>query len=409
MTISRLRRHRSALLAGACVGCLLIGGAAGAVVERTLLVHGKTTAASTGQKTNLSELNQAVALIKSHYYKDDLDLNRLAHGSINGLVDALDDPYSYYLDPAQVRTAEARQSGPNVGVGLYLGSPGGPARPVVTGIAPGSPAEHRGLTSGDVVLSVDGVDTGQLSLQQVADRIRGPAGTAVGLRVQRGDSAFDVSLTRAAPPPSVRTARLDGGVLYVRIFEFDASTATAFGVQLQAGLAGARAVVLDLRNNPGGAVEAAAAVVSEFVPSGVAFELQARSEQPSPVHVSGHPVTAVPLMVLVNGNTASAAEIVAGALSMRRRATLVGSRTFGKDSVQGDFHLSDGADLHLTIERWLLPDGSSVAGGGLKPDQEISLADPTLMFDPTEPQQRPEMDAQLNRALDLLAGARQLP
>lgn len=409
MIMSRLLRHRFTPLASACVACLLIGGAAGAIVERTLLVQSNAPPASRGQQTNLSELNQAVALIQLHYYKDDLDLNRLAHGSINGLVEALGDPYSYYLDPAQVRAAETRQSSPNVGVGLYLSSPGGSARPVVTGVAPGSPAEHRGLTRGDVVLTVGGVDTGQMSPREVADRIRGPAGTAVGLRVQRGDSSFDVNLTRAIPPPSIRTAQLDGGVLYIRIYQFDASAATEFRVQLRAALASARAVVLDLRNNPGGAVEAAATVVSEFVPSGVAFELQARSEQPSPVRVSGHPVTAAPLMVLVNGNTASAAEIVAGALRMRRRATLVGTRTFGKDSVQGDFHLSDGADLHLTVERWLLPDGSSVAGGGLKPDQEISLADPTVMFDPAEPQQRPGMDAQLSHALDLLAAARQLP
>lgn len=402
-------RHRFTPLASACVACLLIGGAAGAIVERTLLVPSKAPPASLGQKTSLAELNQAVALIQSHYYTNDLDLNRLTHGSVNGLVDALGDPYSYYLDPAQVRAAEAEQSSPNVGVGVYLSSLGGLARPVVTGVAPGSPAEHRGLTAGDVVLTVGGVDTGELTLQEVADRIRGPAGTAVGLRLQSGDSTFDVNLTRAAPPPSVQASQLDGGVLYVRIYQFDASAATAFRVQLQAALASAPAVVLDLRNNPGGAVEAAAAVVGEFVPGGVAFELQARSKQPSQVRVSGHPVTAAPLMVLVNGNTASAAEIVAGALSMRRRATLVGTRTFGKDSVQGDFHLPDGADLHLTIERWLLPDGSSVAGGGLKPDQEISLADPTLMFDPTEPQQRPAMDTQLTRALDILASSEQQP
>jgi len=396
-------RQRFGVLAVVGLAGLLVGGAGGALAGRTVLSAAKAVSA-THQKASSSELNQTIALIRSNYYASNLDYSKLDRGSANGVVQALGDPYSYYLDPAQARAAEGSQASQQGEVGLYLSSSDCPARPLVSGVAPSSPAEQQGLMQGDVVISIDGVDTDHLSVEQAANRIRGQAGTTVVLDVQRAGRSFNVALMRtSAAPPSVRMASLGDGVLYLRINQFDPSTTTAFHAELQAGLGGAHAIVLDLRNNPGGLVGTADSVISEFVPSGVAFALQSRSREPSLVPVSGHPTTALPLVVLVNSATASAAEMVAGSLAFHRRARLVGTRTFGKDSVQEDFHLSDGADLHLTVRRWFLPDGRSVAGGGLQPDQEVSLSDPANMFDPARLSQRQRQDSQLSRALDLLS------
>ena len=281
-------RQRFGVLAVVGLAGLLVGGAGGALAGRTVLSPAKAVSA-TQQKASSSELNQTIALIRSNYYASNLDYSKLDRGSANGVVQALGDPYSYYLDPAQARAAEGSQASQQGEVGLYLSSSDCPARPLVSGVAPGSPAEQQGLTQGDVVISIDGVDTDHLSVEQAANRIRGQTGTTVVLDVQRAGRSFNVALTRTSgAPPSVRMASLGDGVLYLRINQFDPSTTTAFHAELQAGLGGAHAIVLDLRNNPGGLVGTADSVISEFVPSGVAFALQSRSRDvPEPLEIIG--------------------------------------------------------------------------------------------------------------------------
>lgn len=395
------------------VGPLLVAGLAGLLAGavavlgagHTLDVQQSTPRPSAQARAlNTGRLDQALAVIKTGYYEPNLDYRKLAEGSVRGMVASLGDPYSYYLSPDQYQRLERQDNGLYSGVGIYLDAGACSSHPVVSGIVPGSPAEQGGIRTGDVLLSIDGTSTSSLPADQAAADIRGPSGTSVQLGLQRGDRTFQVKLIRVSiTVPTVRSADLGDGTLYLRVYEFDTSTASNFHARLEQGLPTVRGIVLDLRDNPGGFIDGAASVISEFVSSGVALELRGRSGPPAEIRVSGnHPAATIPLVVLVNYNTASAAEIVAGSLAAHGRAKLVGTATFGKDSVQGDFPLTGGGDLHLTVRRWFLPGGRSVQGTGLKPDVEVPLRDTDDRFNVEHPGGGHALDAQLNRALALL-------
>lgn len=401
----KLRVRRAVLIAG--LGGLLAGAAAGLGAGHTLDVRqpAPRPSAQAGAR-NTARLDQALAVIKAAYYEPNLDYGKLAEGSVRGMVASLGDSYSYYLSPDQYHRLERQDNGLYSGVGIYLNAGTCSSRPVVSGIVPGSPAERGGIRTGDFLLSIDGTSTSSLPADEAAADIQGPSGTSVRLALQRGHRTFQVTLIRASiMVPTVRSANLGGGTLYLRIYEFDTSTASDFHARLEQGLPAARGILLDLRNNPGGLIEGAVSVISEFVSRGVALELRGRSGPPAEIQVSGsHPAATIPLVVLVNSNTASAAEIVAGSLAAHRRAQLVGTATFGKDSVQGDFPVAGGADLHLTVQRWFLPGGRSVEGSGLEPDVDVPLRSTDDLFNVEHPKRGHVLDAQLNRALALLEG-----
>jgi Periplasmic protease len=194
-------------------------------------------------------------------------------------------------------------------------------------------------------------------------------------------------------------------VLYVRIYQFGTDTSTEFAAALSSGLPGAVGIVLDLRGDPGGFISAADDVISQFVSSGETFELRDRSGTVDRHEVgSKHAAPDLPLVVLVDANSASASEIVAGSLQVHQRAKLVGTVTFGKGSVQQDFELSNGADIHLTVKRWYLPNGQTIDHKGLQPDVPVTLAQPADAFDVTAPSQGYAKDTQLNAALAMLPG-----
>jgi carboxyl-terminal processing protease len=193
------------------------------------------------------------------------------------------------------------------------------------------------------------------------------------------------------------------GILYIRIYQFGATTPTEFSAALSSGLRGAKGVVLDLRGDPGGYISSADAVISQFVSSGETFELRDRDGNVERHEVTGPPLApTVPLVVLVDGNSASASEITSGSLQVHNRAKLIGVTTFGKGSVQLDFPLRDGADLHLTIKKWYLPNGVTIDHKGLTPDIVVTLPSPDDMFDVATPSLGYAKDTQLNAALKAL-------
>jgi len=347
--------------------------------------------------------DQALRVIEANYYDPHVNYRKLSSGSVRGMVQALGDPYTQYLSPDEYRTQQDQYAGKHSGmVGIIVNFKEG--YPVVSGVLPNSPALRAGLKTDDVILRINGTDTQNLSEDQTATLIRGPAGTTVTLHVSRSGTQLDVPVTRANfQSPTVQSVRLEGGALYMRIYQFGDTTQTEFDDQLRAGLPGARAVVLDLRDNGGGFVDKARAVISRFVSSGEAFEQRGRDGQVQRTYVDGdHPAASVPLAVLVNENTASASEIVSGALQARTRAQLVGTKTFGKGSVQVDYQLSDGGDLHLTVAHWFLPNGQSIDKRGLTPNVAVSLPDRQSMFDAVLPARGHASDAQLNRALAMV-------
>lgn len=357
-----------------------------------------------GRSGDQAVIDQAVRTIETQYYNRNLNRSKLSDTSLAALVQSLGDPFSTYYTPEQYKRTQASYAGQYTGIGIYVDFRG--QYPAVGSLIPGAPAEKGGLKPGDQLLSVGGRSLKGLSADQASALITGPAGSVAQLEVQRGTATLHFAITRQQiTAPFVQSVPLEKSFLYVRIYQFGTGTGDQLAAVLSKGLPGAKGVVLDLRGNPGGFIDEASRVISDFVTSGETFELRDRSGNVERSDVSGpHPAPTIPLVVLVDKGSASASEIVAGSLRAHHRAQLVGETTFGKGSVQLDFPLTNGGDLHLTIKHWFLPDGTTVQGVGLRPDDVVALANPQDEFDVADPATGFTQDTQLAAALKLIGG-----
>ena len=318
-------------------------------------------------------LDDVFTTIQQHYVKPDANGVKLTEGAAAGMVNALGDQFSRYLTPDEYRANQTFLSGQFAGIGATVQQKADQI--VLVSILPGTPAEKAGIKAGDVVISVDGQSTKGWTADDAVNHIRGKAGTSVKLQVSRNGQTLTFDLTRQEiNVPSVATHIFDNRVLYVRIFEFGNRTATEFDNALKNNLKGSvNLVLLDLRDNPGGYVDAANDVISEFVSSGPSTILVERGGKEAKKYVTGTGRAFTnKLVVLLNENSASASEITAGAIKDYGRGTLVGVKSFGKGSVQEDFVLRDG-DLHLTIAYWLTPKRHSIEKTGITPDKAVTL------------------------------------
>lgn len=396
---------RSGLAGLGALAALAVAFSAGIFVDQSYPEYVPSLTGQSSGQLDRSTTDQALRVIEAHYYNSKVDYQALSDGTVRGLAQSLGDPYTQYLSPSQYRSQQDQYAGKHSGmIGIFVNFANG--YPVVAGILPNSPALHAGVETDDVIVAIDGKATQGLSQDATSSLIRGAPGSKVDLRVSRDGTERDLTVTRANfQSPTVQSLRLQGNVLYMRVYQFGDATEQEFDTQLTAGLPGARGVVLDLRGNGGGFVSAAQAVISRFVASGEAFEERGRDGSVTRTDVDGnHPAATVPLVVLVDGNTASAAEIVSGSLQAHQRAQLVGQKTFGKGSVQVDYQLSNGGDLHLTIAHWYLPNGRSIDKQGLEPDVAVALPDQQSMFDVVDPARGHAADTQLNKALSMLTG-----
>jgi carboxyl-terminal processing protease len=395
---------RAARLGGAFLVVALLGFVSGLYVDQAFSgsPYLPYFAHHSVGRVDTTELQQAIRVIQANYVDSNLDATKLSHGTVQGLVASLNDPFSAYYDPAQYKRLQDSLQGQYSGIGIYLNFSAG--YPVIAGTVPDSPAAKAGLQAGDQIQKVGDKDMKGSTAEEATAVIQGPNGTKVTLTIGRNGTTFSVTITRAEIHiASVRSAAI-GSILYVRIYQFGGSTSKEFADALTAGLPGAKGVVLDLRDDPGGYISAADDVISQFVTSGETFELRGRDGNVERHEVTGsHAAPTVPLVVLVNANSASASEIVAGSLQVHKRAKLVGTTTFGKGSVQLDFPLTDGSDLHLTIKRWYLPNGVTIDHKGLTPDVVVTLAKADDEFDVTKPSAGFAKDTQLNAALKALA------
>ena len=295
-----------------------------------------------------------------------------------------------------------------------------PSELVIEQVLHGQPAERAGLRNGDVLVAVGDTQVSSLGstldqrLARVSPLIRGVAGTPVTLTVARGGATLSFTVTRQNLQIPTVYSRMLGDVLDLQVTSFGADTAQAVVAQLKRGIAGgARAVVLDLRGDGGGYVSAAVTLASQFLTRrGGEQDVVVRrgrldlEGQPGTAQTvihdqieSGGAAPSLPLAVLVDGGTASASEIVTAALRDYHRATLVGTTTFGKGSVQLDYPLPDGSDLHLTVEKWYGPDGESIDGTGITPQDRVSLPSPDDLFTLEAQSAAPSQDPQLQAAL----------
>ena len=396
--------NRSVALRGGAVALLVVVGfLAGVYLDQAYPEYVPYIGHRSASRIDLTEVQQAARLIQADYVDSSVDTKKLSQGTVQGLVNSLGDPFTIYFDPEQYRRLQQSYQGKYTGIGIYLSF--GSAYPVITGTVPGSPAASAGLKSGDQIVKVGDKDIKGITADQATALIQGPEGSQVTITILRGVETMTLTMTRAEiQVPTVRTATVGNHVLYARIYQFASNTSSEFSTALKSGLPGSVGMVLDLRGDPGGFISAADDVISQFVSSGETFETHGRSGVNRHQVGSLHGAPNMPLVVLVDANSASAAEIVAGSLQVHKRAKLVGTTTYGKGSVQEDFPLSDGSDLHLTVERWFLPNGQTIDHKGLTPDVSVKLANPADSYDVGQPSQGYAKDTQLIAALDLLSG-----
>ena len=331
------------------------------------------------------------------YYVRPLDDKKLVQGAIRGMYAATGDPHTSYMSPEEYEQANIALEGEYEGIGAWVDTSGD----YVTIVSPmkGSPAEKAGLQPGDKIIAVDGQDVTGINPDLVVKKVLGPAGTKVRLTIKRDDQKpFDVVITRAKIKiPSVEGKMRDDGVAYVQLSTFGERTSEELRSTLKKLMAKhPKGLILDLRNNGGGYLSTAIDVASEFLPKGkvVLYEEYKDGTRRAYKSEGNGLATNIPMVILVNEGTASASEIVSGAMQDYGRALLVGVTTYGKGSVQNWIPLDDNAGaVRITIALWLTPKGRQISGKGLKPDVEVKL---------TKEDIKAKRDPQLDKAVELI-------
>ena len=320
------------------------------------------------------------ALNEKYVDKSKLDPEKLSEGAVRGMMESLDQ-FSSYADPDTHKLEMSSLEGKFEGIGAVISKKDN-LLTVVSPIAD-SPADKAGIKPGDRILEIDGQFTSGLSLIEATFKIRGPKGTAVKLLVlhEGENQPVEVEIVRAEITTISVSMEMRDDIAYIKITQFLKSS----GDELRAALTeamgqGAKGAVVDLRNNPGGLLTASADVASQFLAMGLVAQVvdEVGNQSVVPVNLGGV-ATHLPLVVLVNNGSASASEIVAGALQDYGRAKIIGSQTFGKGSVQIIHELSDGSALHITAYKWLTPFGRPIDGVGLTPDIVSDLKDEALV------------------------------
>jgi carboxyl-terminal processing protease len=389
-------------------GLTLGGGWGGDTIEAgqsagflTLLAGGAQPPAD----VDLSEFWQVWELLDDKFAvtasSTNLTVEQKIQGAIDGLVDAYGDPYTTYLPPSDAAAFDEGISGNFSGVGMEVGM----REDIMTIIAPlpGTPAERAGLMAGDALVSIDGTSTESMGVDEAVRLIRGPEGTQVTLTIFRAgaSSTQDFIVTRATIEiPTIKTERR-GSTFIVTLYSFNALAEMKMQEAMREYVnSGADTLVLDLRGNPGGYLQSAVAIASYFLPTGkVVLRESFGDEREEEVYRSQGKTlkqfAPKEMVVLIDGGSASASEILAGALQEHGYATLVGTQSFGKGSVQELVDLPQGSSLKVTIARWLTPNGVSISQGGLTPD---------VVVERTPEDRLAERDPQLEAALQIIAG-----
>lgn len=366
---------------------VVVSFSAGCTVATRLLT-------STGPE--LGAVNQAWNII-SQSYVDRTKLNsaNLSAGAINGMVAALDDPYTAYLDPQAYQLSTGDMQGKFDGIGATVGIRDN----TITIIAPipDSPAAKAGVKPGDTILEIDGKSTSGMSVEEAVSRIRGPKGTAVKLLIQHTDDAkpVEIEIIRAEIKLTSVSFEMKGNTAYIRISHFNAQTnEELLPVLGNISQNGATGIILDLRSNPGGYLDEVVDVASHFIKEGIIVSTVDNQGKKDSLSVKdGSITTDLPMVVLTDNYSASASEVLAGALQDYGRATIAGTQTYGKGSVNQMYQLKDGSGLYITTGRWLTPHGRMIEGKGITPDPGYEL---TLKGDDT-----------IQWALDFLKSKRQ--
>lgn len=326
--------------------------------------------ATLGNDVDFAQFWNVWNLVKENFYKQPVSDKELFYGALKGMVAATGDRYSVYFDPDEAESFSSALAGKFSGIGAELGVKDNQL--VIVAPLPDSPAETSGLLAGDKILAIDGTETTGMAVDSAVSLIRGDEGTTVTLTISHDGAADaeDITITRSIITiDSVKWSIDENGIATINIFEFNQDTSGLFNQAVNDALSkDAKGIVLDLRSDPGGFLTAAIDVASAWIGyQPVVLEKQQEQTQAYP-GVSAPRLASIPTVVLVDGGSASASEIVAGALQDYGLATLVGTQTFGKGSVQDYRDLPDGSSVKITIAQWFTPKGRTINETGITPD-----------------------------------------
>jgi carboxyl-terminal processing protease len=344
---------------------------------------------------------QVYNLIQNDYLNP-IDTTTLVDGATKGLVDALGDPYSGYMNPEVYDLLNSDLSGEFNGIGVVIRTDEETGEIIVVGLIEGAPAQQAGMLPNDVLIGVDDQDVTSMNQTDLAVLVRGAEGTQVKITVQRGEETLDFTITRAKiNVPNVETEVLDDNVGYIKLNQFTTNARADLDSALDTIEVNERSgLILDLRDNPGGLLSSAIDVASVFIKSGTVVTEDFGDDDPHEFDANGNFAEIdVPIAVLVNSGSASASELLAGALQDYDLATIIGETTLGKGTVQTWHELVNGGGVRLTIARWLTPDGHWIHEQGVTPDIEVAWEDRT--FEPGEDD--PQLDAAVNYLDTLVA------
>jgi len=338
------------------------------------------------------------ALEQNYVDKSKIDHQKMVYGAIKGMVDSVGDPYTAFFDPESSKKFLEDTSGSFEGVGMEIGI----KRDQLQVITPleNSPAQKAGIRAGDVIVKIDGKSTSGITTDEAVDLIRGPKGTEVVLTIYREDwkEAKDFKITRAViNVPSLKWEIKNGNIAYIQLYQFTEKASNDFkAAAIDIINSPAKKIIFDLRNNPGGYLNVAQDIAGWFLKKGQMVTRESLGEQKGEIeYKSERPSLLVkyPIVVLINEGSASAAEIVAGALRDNRQVKLVGQKSFGKGSVQQLMPFGDGSSLKVTIAKWLTPNGDEINEKGLTPDVEIKN---------TAEDEEKGKDQQLDKAIEII-------
>ncbi|HKF37672.1 MAG TPA: S41 family peptidase [Ktedonobacteraceae bacterium] len=341
---------------------------------------------TTFNPSNLSKsyanlFQQAWNIVDQNYVdRKAINYQQMSYQAINAMLNVLHDTgHTRFLTPQDVQAEHQQLSGTLIGIGVYLRQDSTTKQLIITSTIPGAPAAKAGLKSGDIIIAVNGANVAGKDLNTVSSLIQGPAGTNVSLTVKRPSTnqtpTFTMKRQQITVPSVTMHYIADAHIAHIQITQFSDGASTQLKDALsQAKRMGAKEIILDLRDNPGGYLQEAINVASQFIRKGNVLLEQDSTGQRTPVPVNGQPIdTAIPIVVLVNNNTASAAEIVSGALQDNHRATIIGTKTFGTGTVLQEFDLSDGSAVLLGTSEWLTPDGQFIRGNGILPNRGFDV------------------------------------
>ncbi|MFQ5885926.1 MAG: S41 family peptidase [Anaerolineae bacterium] len=373
----------------------LAGSAAGFILASPVTAE-KSIAPPPALEEELRVFWEAWRIVENEFYRRPIDSKELTYGAIRGALSTLEDENTAFITPDHIAIIREDLTGTFEGIGAVVEMNEDGYLVIVEPLA-GRPADLAGLKAGDLVLEVDGVEIRGMNLVEAVSLIRGPKGTTARLSIRRQGVAepFEVEIVRQQIElRTVEYRLLNGEIGYIKLNEFNSQAPR----QLRAALLdllteNPRGLILDLRDDPGGLVTAAIDVGSEFIAEGAIMSERGKDIEEDYEAQGGGLATEIPLVVLVNGGSASASEIVAGAIQDYGRGILIGERTVGKGSVQVQYQLSDGSGLRITIAHWFTPHGRLIEGEGLIPDVEVYITDEDLASG---------LDPQLELALDYL-------